>query len=184
MENYSITIVSKRRKREQAKLINDGYLLIDVTSKSDDATFQKFSPFYPHKDVPVVGLSITSESVEGVWQGLKVFEKEGVDLSKFRIKNMKNIKRPVNEKRGRIVGHLLNGNTLDYKTARKKIYIPTYQWLLRNKLCKELQLLQDLVKEHGKIAFIDYDTNTDIENLKKPLSHASIIIQELNILLK
>ena len=70
-------------------------VIIDVTSKSKSKRWSKFSPFYPHGGIKVPFLDETSESVEGVWQGLKVWnvKANGVpagsfDESKFHIKTM------------------------------------------------------------------------------------------------
>jgi hypothetical protein len=63
---------------------------------------------------------------------------------------------------------------LGYIEARKLIYIPTYQWVLENKV-------QDIVRRMAEVSktktiiLLDYDTNADIENPNKPLSHASLI---------
>lgn len=171
-----LQIVSKRQKKAQEGLERDGWVLVDVTSSSPDETFKKFSPFYPHGNIPVPGLpGSTSESVEGIWQGLKAFEKEGVDKSKFSIKNMKNIKRATGEKRGRVRGHLLGDQLIDYVTARKTIYIPSYQHVLKHHLVSELILLKGLLAEGNKVALIDFDVNPNVEDTSKPLSHASII---------
>ncbi|MDB0601986.1 hypothetical protein PL373_12645 [Tenacibaculum maritimum] len=43
--------------------------------------------------------------VEGVWQGLKVFESSDIDVKKFEIDSMKNIKRTV-RKNAKVLGHL------------------------------------------------------------------------------
>ena len=54
----------------------------------------RFSPFFPHGSIPVpFSPGVTGQSVEGIWQGLKVFESEDIDLQKFEITNMKSIKR-------------------------------------------------------------------------------------------
>lgn len=50
-----VVLVGKRSKKAQEALVKEGYMLIDVTSSNDDATFRKFSPFYPHGDIPVPG---------------------------------------------------------------------------------------------------------------------------------
>jgi hypothetical protein len=101
MDSESVVIVSKRAKKVQRELDSKGYVLVDVTSSSSDPLMQKFSPFYPHGSIPIPGMTgKTSQSVEGVWQGLKVFQMDGIDASKFGVKNMKNIKRATGEKRG------------------------------------------------------------------------------------
>lgn len=175
MATSPIVIVSKRQKKVQKDLEGRGYVLVDVTSSSEDVTFRKFSPFYPHGDIPVPGNASVSMSVEGVWQALKVFEKEGVDMSKLKIKTMKNLKRAVGEKRGRVKGHAYGSEVLDYVTARKTIYIPTYQYVLEHVLQNELALLKAMFEEGQKIALVDFDVNEDVENTAKPLSHASLI---------
>lgn len=49
--------------------------IIDVTSRSSEP-WVHFSPFYPHGNIPVpLSPGYVGESVEGIWQGLKVFEK-------------------------------------------------------------------------------------------------------------
>lgn len=50
------------------------------------------SPFYPHGNIPVPFSENTfAYSVEGIWQGLKVFESADIDTSKFEVQNMKGI---------------------------------------------------------------------------------------------
>jgi hypothetical protein len=58
--------------------------LIDVTSQGPEP-WVRFSPFYPHGEIPVpLSPGHTAASVEGIWQGLKVFgnaaEQRGVHL--------------------------------------------------------------------------------------------------------
>ena len=89
---------------------------------------------------------------------------------------MRNIKRTV-RKFGKPLGHqkgVFSNELLGYIEARKLIYIPTYQWVLKHKV----QDIVDRMVEASKtrtIILLDYDTNDDVENPKKPLSHASLI---------
>ena len=79
---------------------------------------------------------------------------------------------------GRCLGHqkgLGSKQLLEYIEARKQIYVPSYFWMLENKCQKEIQLFIDLLKAGKTIVFLDYDTNGDIEDYTKPLSHASLI---------
>jgi len=177
-----ITVQSKRRKI--ANILKDypNAIIIDVTSKGT-LPYLKFSPFYPIGGIPVpFSKGIFSASVEGIWQGLKVFEKEEVDVKKFQITAMKGLKRTV-RKFGIPKGHRkgVNGQALlDYITARKEIYLPTYNWVLENKLTIELNQLKALAKEKT-VVLLDYETNGDIENPTKPLSHAQLIVQKLKL---
>ena len=84
-----IVIESKRRKVENIQHSYPKATIIDVTSKGK-IPFIKFSPFYPIGNIPVpLSESVFAESVEGIWQGLKVFENFGIDISKFEITTMK-----------------------------------------------------------------------------------------------
>lgn len=180
MAPSSIVIVSKRQKKSRDALEKEGYIIVDVTSTSDIDTFRKFSPFYPHGGIPVPGMKdATAASVEGVWQGLKVFEKEGIDMKKFTITNMRNIKRAVGAKRGRVMGHMYGEDIIGYVDARKSIYVPAYNYVLRNHLKNELALLTGMISEGKKLALIDFDTNEDLENTAKPLAHASLVKKAL-----
>ena len=111
-------------------------VIIDVTSKGE-MPMVRFSPFYPIGNIPIpFSPNRFSQSVEGIWQGLKVFEKSDVDESKFEITTMKGLKRTV-RKFGIPKGHKkgINGSELlDYITARKLIYLPAYKWVLDNEL--------------------------------------------------
>ena len=150
--------------------------VIDVTSKGKEP-FVRLSPFYPHRNIPVPFSTNTfAYSVEGIWQGLKVFEQADIDTSKFEVQNMKGIKRTV-RKFGKPLGHRKGiGGTelLDYLTARKQIYLPSYAWLLQNRTTSEVdQLIQIALRQD--LVLLDFETNADIENTKKPLSHAALI---------
>ena len=93
---------------------------------------------------------------------------------------MKGLKRTV-RKFGIPKGHRkgVNGNELlDYITARKLIYLPAYKWVLDNQLKDDIDKLKILSKEKTLI-LLDYETNGEIENPKKPLSHAQLIKMRL-----
>ena len=89
---------------------------------------------------------------------------------------MRGLKRTV-RKFGKPLGHRkgVNGTELlGYIEARKQIYIPTYKWMLENKVADIIERLREASKTKT-IVLLDYDTNADVENTKKPLSHASLI---------
>ena len=171
-------IIVQSRRRQLANIKKDfpESIIIDVTSKGEDPWI-KFSLFYPHGSIPVPYSSgYLSETVEGIWQGLKVFENSPIDLSKMRVKNMKGIKRTV-RKNGKCLGHRLGikgEKLLNYKQARYQIYLPTYHWVLENRLSKLIQELKTL-SEKQTIILLDYETNGDVDNLKKPISHAQLV---------
>ena len=119
---------------------------------------------------------MTATCVEAIWQGLKVFERADVDVQMFQNDTMKNIKRTV-RKFGKPLGHRkgVNGKELlGYIEARKQIYIPTYQWMLENKVPTIIERLKEASKTKT-IILLDYDTNCDVDDPSKPLSHAFLI---------
>lgn len=171
-----IIIESKRKSMESLEAMYPDAMIIDVTSKAQDE-FVKFSPFYPHGGIPVpFSPNYDSMSVEGIWQGLKVFETADVDTHSFRIGDMKNLKRTV-RKFGSPLGHRkgVDGEELlEYIQARKLIYLPSYKWILENKLQKLVTAVR-VISKNKPVVLLDYNTNSDVNNYKKPLSHASLI---------
>ena len=80
---------------------------------------------------------------------------------------MKNIKRTV-RKYGKPLGHRkgVNGKELlGYIEARKQIYIPTYQWMLENKVPTIIVRLKEASKTKT-IILLDYDINNFISSMK------------------
>jgi hypothetical protein len=137
----------------------------------------RLSPFYPHGNIPVPGLpGSVSQSAEGIWQALKVFERADIDLGKLEIRSMKNPKRSARA-HGHVLGHRLGpGGTmlLSYAEARWKIYLPAYRWVLEHKVADLVdELRQRAVYED--IALLDYNVNGNVADLSRPLSHAALI---------
>jgi len=150
--------------------------IVDVTSKATDGLV-KLSPFFPHGGIPIpFSDGYTSMSVEGIWQGLKVFEKENINMNSFRNEKMKNIKRTV-RKYGVPLGHRkgVNGlELLDYIEARIKIYLPAYLWVLEKKVQYIINKMRQ-VNDEKDIVLLDYTTNCDVLDARKPLSHAYLV---------
>lgn len=171
-----IIIESKRRKRENILKKYPDAVIADVTSQATDGLV-RLSPFYPHGDIPVpFSEGYTAMCVEGIWQGLKVFETMDVDVNIFANDTMKNIKRTV-RRFGKPLGHrkgVKGTELLGYIEARKQIYLPAYKWVLENKVANIIERLREASKTKT-IVLLDYTTNCDIDNPKTPLSHAFLI---------
>ncbi len=171
-----IKIESKRKKIENIQRENPSAVIIDITSRAKDV-YGKLSPFYPHGDIPIPFTEgMTATCVEGVWQGLKVFEHCDVDMNSFRNDTMQNLKRTV-RKYGKPLGHrkgVYGKELLGYMDARKLIYIPTYKWMLENKALDIVERLRKLSKTRD-IVLLDYNTNQDVDDPTKPLSHAYLV---------
>lgn len=157
-------------------------LCLDLTSRGPEP-WVRFSPFFPHGDVPVpFSPGRTGASVEGIWQGLKVFDSADVDPSKLTVTSMKGLKRTV-RRFGPVRGHrkgLEGTELLSYRDARYAIYLPAYRWVLDHRLQPELAQLRQLAAEHPTVVLLDYETNCDVEDLSKPLSHAGLVKRALD----
>jgi hypothetical protein len=171
-----IYIENKKKSETKLKEKYPNAKIVDVTSKATTGLI-KLSPFYPHGEIPIpFSEGQTAMCVEGIWQGLKVFEKEDIDLKMFKNDTMKNIKRTV-RKFGKPLGHrkgIKGTELLDYIQARIQIYLPTYLWVLENKVKYIIDRLKDASKKQD-IVLLDYETNGDVLDAKKPLSHAFLV---------
>lgn len=170
-----IVIDSHRKKTETLIKKYPDAIIADVTSHAKDSLI-KLSPFYPHGDIPVpFSDGLTSMCVEGIWQGLKVFESSDIDVNMFHNDTMSNIKRTV-RKNGIPLGHrrLDTGELLGYIEARHMIYIPSYKWVLENKVGFIIDKLK-VASTDKTIVLLDYNTNCDVDDPQKPLSHAFLI---------
>ena len=180
IETIMIVVANKKRKIEKIKEENPGAYILDVTSSSEQYEGKILSPFYPHYRIPIPGDSktVTAACVEAIWQGLKVFENEGIDLAMFRNDTMKNIKRTV-RKFGKPLGHqygVFSKELLGYDDAKRLIYIPAYKYVLENvpAVKRSLDKIRTIL-ETRDVVLLDYNLNPDNADKSKPLSHAELI---------
>ena len=151
-------------------------IIADVTSHAKDGLV-RLSPFYPHGGIPVpFSPGWTATCVEAIWQGLKVFEHAGIDTGLFSNDTMKDMKRTV-RRFGRPLGHRkgVDGTELlGYIEARKQIYLPAYRWVLEHKVRDIVERLREASRSKT-IVLLDYNTNCDVDDGSKPLSHAYLV---------
>ena len=171
-----ITIECKRKKSETILKKYPGSIIADVTSQAKDGLV-RLSPFYPHGGIPVpFSEEYTATCVEGIWQGLKVFENEDIDISMFLNDTMKGIKRTV-RKHGRVLGHrkgVHGTEILGYVEAKHQIYIPAYRWMLEHRAMDIIERLRK-ASETKTIVLLDYNTCCNVDDETKPLSHAYLV---------
>ena len=171
-----IYIENKKKKEKTLLKQYPNAQIIDVTSKATN-DLKKLSPFYPHGDIPIpFSNGKTAMCVEGIWQGLKVFETADIDEAMFSNDTMKDIKRTV-RKFGKPLGHRkgINGTELlNYLDARIHIFLPSYLWVLENKVSSIIEKLKKAT-ETKDFVLLDYATNCDVLDQKKPLSHAFLV---------
>jgi hypothetical protein len=171
-----IYIENKKKKEKTLLAKYPNAKIADVTSKATTGLV-KLSPFYPHGDIPIpFSENRKAKSVEGIWQALKVFESADIDEAMFTNDTMKDIKRTV-RKYGKPLGHrkgVKGTDLLSYIEARIEIYLPSYLWVLENKVSEIIERLKEASQKED-IVLLDYETNCDVLNPKKPLSHAFLV---------
>ena len=171
-----IQVAGRRRSAHTLSRDFPRALIIDVTSRAADP-WVRLSPFYPHGGIPVPrSPGVTSQSVEGIWQALKVFESADVDPSRLANTRMTGLKRTV-RKYGPVLGHrdgLEGEHLLPYETARRLIYLPAYRWVLEHHTADLVERLRDLSVRQD-VVLLDYTTNGDVTDPSSPLSHAALV---------
>jgi hypothetical protein len=78
---------------------------------------------------------------------------------------------------GPIRGHregLAGARLLPYVEARKRIYLPSYRWVLEQKIPDLVEDLREVASDQD-VVLLDYATNGDVQNPSNPLSHAALV---------
>ena len=179
---HQIFIANRKR---QAKSLHEEFGAVpvfDVTFAGQDPLFSTLSPMYPHGDLPVPFTEgqLSANSLEAIWQGLKVFEHEGARLDPAFLSKSgcKNIKRHATKQRGRILGHQQGNHTtkplLSIIAARAQIYAPTYHWQLEHHCPKALAALRQAL-EHSDIVLLEAGVDSDIRDIFTPMPHSQLL---------
>lgn len=152
-----------------------GSAVYDVSSYADQP-FCTLSPMWPHGGIPVPGMpGTTSDTVEGVWQGLKVIRGD-IAPRYFR--------GPGRKRGGKPAGHRLGMRLLKLVEARQQVYRPTYEWMLENRVAPEvLAGFLDRARAGVPQYVHDVGDNGDIGNPDEGWAHAAVLVQYLNRLL-
>ncbi|MCE9565028.1 MAG: hypothetical protein K8U57_23605 [Planctomycetes bacterium] len=149
-----------------------GSTIIDVSSYAPEP-YCTLSPMWVHGDIPVPGMTgTTSDTVEGVWQGLKVIRGE-IAPRYFHGHGAK--------RGGKPSGHRFGKKLLGIVEARRLIYIPTYEWMLTH--CIASELLEGMIETalSGVTQYIhDVGDSGDINDANQPLAHAAVLVQYIN----
>ncbi len=150
-----------------------GALWIDVSSEGD-APLDGLSPMYPHGGIPVPGLpGAMADSVEGIWQGLKVIR--GKTAPRY-------FRGPGKKRGGKPAGHRFGDERrlLGIEAARRRIYIPAYEWMLENCVsAAAIEMLREPMRAGTRIFLYDRASNGSIGK-DLPFAHASVLVKWLN----
>lgn len=150
-----------------------GAVVHDVSSYAE-MPYRTLSPFHVHGGIPVPGMpGTTSDTVEGIWQGLKVIRGETAPR----------LFRGPGRKRGgrKPSGHRYGEKLLGLVEARYKIYRVAYEWVLVNRVDPALiRQFVDVARGGIPQYFHDVGDNGDINDPDAPLAHASLVAQYIN----
>ena len=149
-----------------------GSVVIDVSSYAP-APYCTFSPMWIHGGIPVPGMpGEASDTVEGVWQGLKVIR--GRIATRY-------FRGPGAKRGGKPSGHQLGKQELGVVDARRLIYVPTYEWVLENRIDPALvRGFIDTALAGTKQHFHDVGDNGDPNDPDQPLAHAAVLVRYIN----
>jgi hypothetical protein len=150
-----------------------GAVVYDVSSYAE-TPYRTLSPFYVHGGIPVPGMpGRTSDTVEGVWQGLKVIRGEIAP----RLFHGPGRKRGGKKPSGHRYGETLLGGV----EARYRIYRVDYGWVLDHRIDPALiRRFVDVALGGTTQYFHDTGDNGDINDPGAPLAHASLVAQYVN----
>lgn len=146
-----IILESKKDNLQKIVKMNPEVIIADVTINSNNA-LKRLSPSFEWGNIPVPNTFLYAPSVEAVWNELRIAEN---DKDVYRIGCG-----------GRVV--------YDYIKARKKIFIPTYRWMLENNAAEIIKRMR-VANRDKTVVLYDGEDNYDIENPSKPLSHAYLV---------
>ena len=149
-----------------------GSVVHDVSSYAEPP-FCALSPMWVHGGIPVPGApGEASDTVEGVWQGLKVIR--GKTAPRF-------FRGPGAKRGGKPSGHQFGKKELGVVDARRLIYVPTYEWVLENRIDPELiRNFIDAALAGVTQHFHDVGDNGDPNDADQPLAHAAVLARYLN----
>jgi hypothetical protein len=150
-----------------------GAVVYDVSSYAE-MPYRSLSPFYVHGGIPVPGMpGTTSDTVEGIWQGLKVIRGETAPRLFHGAGRKRGGRKPS--------GHRYGEKLLGVAEARYKIYRVAYEWVLVNRIDPALiRQFVDIALGGSPQYFHDTGDNGDINDPDAPLAHASLVAQYIN----
>ena len=149
-----------------------GSLVYDVSSYAD-LPYCTLSPMWVHGGIPVPGMhGATSDSVEGIWQGLKVIR--GKIAPRY-------FSGPGQKRGGKPSGHQYGLKLLNIVEARQKIYRVAYEWVLAQRVDQKV-IGQFVDQAFAGVAqyFHDVSDNGNINNPDEGWAHAAVLVQYLN----
>lgn len=175
--------IANRNRRPAGLLQEFGRIpKFDVTALTHDPRLLPLSPFYPHGRIPVAftDRKLTGVSLEAIWNGLKVFEHEGADFTKFECESRMVVRRPGKQGRGRLLGFqqgsFAERPLLTELEARGYIYAPTFWHILAYRCTATVDFLRTQI-ERVDIVLLDHSSEHNRRDLEFPLM-TSVLLRD------
>lgn len=149
-----------------------GAAVCDVSSYAD-FPYCTLSPIWVHGGIPVPGMpGTTSDTVEGIWQGLKVI-RGAIAPRSFGGRGHK--------RGGKPAGHQFGNRLLGIVEARQQIFRVAYEWVLEHRVDRTLVegWVEKALSEVTQY-FHDVGDNGNMNDPDAPWAHAAALVQYLN----
>ena len=174
-----VYIASMNMYGQRADPLNDNTIILNVTSAQgkNNKNRRDFSPM-----TKIEGGYKGYWNFESYWQSGKVYEDIPIEKSKKWWKNLEKPRRRYpNSKNKNILYALFDGNNeqMDYITSRKKVYVPEYYDLIKNR--EMLLFYKNMVNNGENITIYDFDgsrkINKDVECVEVDVN---LLINKIN----
>ena len=169
IQPYTPCVFLPFRLRAQAPR---GAVVYDVSSYAD-MPYCTLSPMWAHGGIPIPGMpGESSDSVEGIWQGLKVIR--GKTAPRY-------FSGQGHKRGGKPAGHQFGDKVLKIVDARNRIYRAAYEWMLDHRIEPELiERFIGLAFDGVAQYFHDVGDNGNIGDPNEGWAHAAVLVQYLN----
>eukprot|EP01095_Lingulamoeba_sp_RSL-Kostka_P012761 TRINITY_DN5100_c0_g1_i1.p1 TRINITY_DN5100_c0_g1~~TRINITY_DN5100_c0_g1_i1.p1 ORF type:complete len:357 (-),score=117.82 TRINITY_DN5100_c0_g1_i1:162-1232(-) len=189
VDDKQIIIEYKRKNHESIKRIYGNYLMTYDITKGSTSTFSYLSPSYPHKKILIPGTNNKyASSVEGLYEGLKIFENDGIKIKCLINRKSQITKRYETEETGKFIGWRLGIDAdedceiiTEEVLARYHLYVKPYLNILKNdpQAQEEINNIKESMKRFPSFKFVllinNKDFTYDWKDCSAPINHASII---------
>lgn len=157
-EKYEENVKAARKNFPKA-------LVLDVTM---DGAMKKMDPDYPIGKVDVPGMMFKGLSLNGVWEGLKVFKRKMEVDKKWMLDERKLGKVRGCKSWGELEGIMIEGNVMEIEEARK-MFEEMYKRILRERFGRVLEGIRREA-ERRTVVLLDYK-----EGEERAFNHVEVL---------
>jgi len=183
-----VVIESRKMSEEDIRALYGDDVMIANISTDNTAKFRYLHPTFPHGGIPVPGATSDDDvqlaaSVEGLYEGLKVFTNTGISTTSMTNTDMRNIKRYQSQSKGKFLGYkgnIHNDALLNEEEAREAIYLPAFKYVLDGPANAYLHPLIEALDEGRRVVLVDSKKQQHkLSDTQHPVSYAVLIASYL-----